>query len=433
VPTISLPADPSLEQLRKQAKELRASEPHLTLSEAQRAVAQRYGFASWPRMKHHVELVNGLSRAPDEIPVGSDPVHALLREACVTYGNDDGPDHWARARALLRSDPSLGTRTLHAAAVTNDVNAVREHLARNPHSVDALGGPFAWTPLFCLAYSCIDPDVREKTVIDTAGALLDGGADPNAGYLWHGLPTPFTVLTGVFGEGEGGPTRQPRHPHSLALARLLLERGANPNDGQALYNRMFSSADDHLELLFEFGLGRGDGGPWKARLGAALDSPSEMLDSQMRWALDHEMPERIALLEAHGVARAEPGPLDAAISVLLRGDVPAADHLAAVRASRPGLIVWAAARGRGDAIPKLVELGFDVNQRARQDTPIEHEWETALHAAVARDDIDLVRTLLALGADPDIRDERFGATPLGWAEYFEHPTLIDLLRGHTSA
>ena len=57
---------------------------------------------------------------------------------------------------------------------------------------------------------------------------LEAGADPNAGYLWHGLPTPFTVLTGVFGEGELGPVRQPRHPHSLALARLLLESRTRP-------------------------------------------------------------------------------------------------------------------------------------------------------------------------------------------------------------
>ena len=74
------------------------------------------------------------------------------------------------------------------------------------------------------------------------------------------------MLTGVFGQGELGPVRQPRHPHSLALARLLLEAGANPNDGQALYNRMFEPDNDHLELLFEFGLGAGDGGPWKARM-----------------------------------------------------------------------------------------------------------------------------------------------------------------------
>ena len=84
------------------------------------------------------------------------------------------------------------------------------------------------------------------------------------------------MLTGVFGEGELGPVRQPRHPHSLALGRLLLEAGADPNDGQALYNRMFEPGNDHLELLFEFGLGTGDGGPWRRRLGAALDTPAEM-------------------------------------------------------------------------------------------------------------------------------------------------------------
>ena len=81
------------------------------------------------------------------------------------------------------------------------------------------------------------------------------------------------MLTGAFGEGELGPVRQPRHPHSLALARLLLSAGADPNDGQALYNRMFEPGNDHLELLLEFGLGTGDGGPWRRRLGDALDSP----------------------------------------------------------------------------------------------------------------------------------------------------------------
>ena len=34
-------------------------------------------------------------------------------------------------------------------------------------------------------------------MLGAARTLLQAGADPNAGYLWHGLPTPFTVLTGV--------------------------------------------------------------------------------------------------------------------------------------------------------------------------------------------------------------------------------------------
>jgi hypothetical protein len=32
--------------------------------------------------------------------------------------------------------------------------------------------------------------------------------------------------------------------------------------------------------------------------------------------------------------------------------------------------------------------------------------------------LDLAHSLLRLGAGPDIRDQRFGSIPLGWARYF---------------
>ena len=56
-----LPVRPSLEQLRKRAKEklkdLRAGDPAATLSDAQFAIAREYGFESWPKLVHHVESV----------------------------------------------------------------------------------------------------------------------------------------------------------------------------------------------------------------------------------------------------------------------------------------------------------------------------------------------------------------------------------------
>ena len=162
---------------------------------------------------------------------------------------------------------------MHVAAAAADTGELRRILAADPGAARREGGPYRWEPLCYLAYARHDPEVSLDAVLGCARLLLDAGADPNAGYLWHGLPTPFTVLTGVFGEGELGPVRQPRHPHSIALARLLLEAGADPNDGQALYNRMFEPGNDHLELLLEFGLGAGDGGPWRRRLGDALDAP----------------------------------------------------------------------------------------------------------------------------------------------------------------
>ena len=58
-PRRRLPERPSLEQLRKQAKEhldtLRAADPSVKLAAAQHALAREYGFESWPKLVHHVE------------------------------------------------------------------------------------------------------------------------------------------------------------------------------------------------------------------------------------------------------------------------------------------------------------------------------------------------------------------------------------------
>jgi ankyrin repeat protein len=444
----------------------------LSRSTAQLTIARRYGFGSWPRLKRHVEVVNRLTRLPDEVAPIAEPVPEFLRLACLNYGNDD-PDRWRSARRILDDHPEIPQASVHAAAAVADPAQVRRFLSGDGTLASSEGGPYRWEPLFYLAYARHDPDVPLRSVLEVARLLLAYGADPNAGYLWHGLPTPFTVLTGVFGEGELGPVRQPRHPHSLALARLLLEAGADANDGQALYNRMFRPDNDHLELLFEYGLGTGDGGPWRARLGHAVDSPAELLRGQLRWAVVHGMTARVPLLVAHGVDIASPYPdgypparlaalsghpaiseylmahgaaepdlvgVDAFVAAALAGDRTAVDRLRAAdpgvvdaaRAQRPGLIGWAAANRSTASAALLVELGFDVNAMARGDVPLEQPWQTALHTAVSEGDVRMVGLLLALGADPDRRDARFDSTPLGWARYFDNDELIRLLEPVTT-
>ena len=46
--------------------------------------------------------------------------------------------------------------------------------------------------------------------------------------------------------------------------------------------------------------------------------------------------------------------------------------------------------------------------------------------------LDLARSLLRLGADPAIRDQRFASTPLGWARYFGQEQLVTLLEPLTA-
>jgi hypothetical protein len=475
---ISLPNNPDLENFRRQARRLQRAarsgdqaalellaEHHpgpvdraqLPLSAAQLVVARAYGFGSWPRLRKYFDDAAELRRDPTGDEPATDPADEFCRLACLVYSEKDGPERWAQARTLLDEHPGLVSESIAAAAAAADPDAIAAHLAGDPGAAGRVAGPHRWAPLLYLTYSRAQsgPEPADR-YLRSASLLLDAGADPNAGYLWLGLPTPFTALTGVFGEGEQGSGKQPRHPFSLPLARLLLTGGADPNDGQTLYNRMFRPDDSHLELLFEFGLGRGDGGPWKRRLGEAAETIEQMMARQIQWAIDHGFDRRVRLLIDHGVDVAAPladgrtpaehaiaaGRLDlladlraAGASVrgistseeltglLLAGERSAIDaftrdhrgSLPALLSGRPALVRQARTPA---AITALVAAGFDVNAR---------EGSTALHEAAFNGDVALIVALLTAGADPTLLDHQHRATALGWAQYAHQQAAIELL------
>jgi hypothetical protein len=69
-----LPSRPNLDHLRKQAKDLlddiQKANPGWKLADAQHAIARGYGFASWPRLKSHVESLARGPMDPDIESVG---------------------------------------------------------------------------------------------------------------------------------------------------------------------------------------------------------------------------------------------------------------------------------------------------------------------------------------------------------------------------
>ncbi|MET0454730.1 MAG: hypothetical protein ABW137_23070 [Mycobacterium sp.] len=419
----SLPNNPSLERFRRDARRLQRavrdssdaghedalamvsrhhpdgtpSEPTaFALTAAQHVVAASVGFSSWPRLRAYLRTAEDLRRDPTAAPA-EDPLSRFLSLACLTYSQNDGPQRWAAAEAVLRDHPDLQTRSLFAAAAVGDPAAVADQLADDPAGAHALGGPHGWTALFYLAAS----RVPQRDPVETARILLDAGADPEAGYLWLGLPTPFTLLTLCFGEGEAGPGRQPRHPACDVLARLFLARGADPNDAQTLYNRMFGRDDGHLRVLLEHGLGRGTGGSWHRRLGEALEGPVEMVQRQVDWARDHGFTERLQLLAAHGFADGRP---EASPSPW--------------RPERPEPPIASAATP--DGVRAVAAGGGDL------DAPF--DGHTLLHHAAWIGDVDLLRALLDCGADPNVVDAEHGATPLGWAEHGHSEATAAILR-----
>jgi ankyrin repeat protein len=439
---LSLPSNPDLERFRRDARRLqhgvRDGDPqavalvarhhpsgtglpsgraagdvrHLTLAEAQLVLARSYGFASWPRLRDYLRRSEALRRDPaavavddlidagpldprpldagplDTDPAGTDALvvdraaRAVPALACLRYDGADEPSRWARATDLLERHPDLPQRDVFVAATVGDPVCLSAHLDADAQGAVRSGGPFDWPPLLYLAYS----RVPQKDSVASARVLLDAGADPDSGYLWQGLPTPFTVLTGVFGEGESGPGRQPRHPAWRELAGLLLERGADPNDRQTLYNRMFGRDDSHLELLLDHGLGRPAGEVWAQRLGVAAETLEEMMTRQLHWAASHGFTHRTALLAKHGFTSGAARDL---------GDPPDRGH--------PGL-----------------EEGADLDAL--------RDGRTALHQAALMGDLDLIRHLLESGADPRVVDATHGTTPAHWAQWARHDEAEQLLR-----
>jgi ankyrin repeat protein len=472
MPARQLPEHPSLENLRKQAKsllrEVHAGDPtalalvqefhphadealaEFALNDAQVAVARSYGDANWTKLKQRVAAIE-YSWTPPKVDVDNDTrplADRFVDLACLNYEND-WTERRVKARELLATDSSIPQENFYAAVAVGDVAATQRFLSADPSLATKRGGPRNWEPLLYACYSRLGSTVEGHSTLAVSRILLDHGADPNAGILWAGDYL-FTALTGVFGEGERGPVNQPPHQYCFELARLLLERGADPNDSQTLYNKMFRPDNRHLELLFEFGLGGTDGGVWAGRIGEKVEENQRSMNDQLAWAVKHNFRERVVLLVEHHVdlnssenrfsrvpyeLAMVSGHRDIAEYLAEQGaakkklDAPHAFAAACISADadqarvlqsrdpklierfgthRVALLQQAAGENNLAAIRLMAELGFNLNERSRT---------TALHEAASNGHLEMVKLLIELGADPRILDGEFNARPRGWAEY----------------
>jgi ankyrin repeat protein len=440
------------------------------LNDAQRVLARSYGFPSWRKLKSYVEMIDKY-RQPE--PRSDDDANKFLRLACITYFDGDHPSRRERARQLLAKKPHIAKANIYTAAAVGDVAAVTDFLASSA-DVRAKGGPFDWEPLLYAAYSRLDSEAEEHSTLEVARILIEHGADPNAGFLWDwGGPVPclLTALTGVLGLGEDdvnrgeGPLIQPKHQHWYEFARLLLEAGADPNDNQGLYNRMQYPDDEHLKLLLEYGLGKGQGGPWFKRFfqrwpavgehaGYLPRTPADLLSYQLRWAIGAGAFDRVKLLVENGadvkgirisqvdsnqeiadylvakgakrIARTL-SPAEEFAAACNRADADRARELVASNPSLlddPGPLTSAAEDGRVDSLRLLVGLGFDVNGKAGRPWP--HDTAPLWWAAHAGQ-LDAVKLLVELGADVHAPDPNYDATPLASANYKGQRDVVEYL------
>jgi ankyrin repeat protein len=483
----ALPANPNLDWLRKAAKrrlaELRAGMPDAKLHQAQLAVAHDYGFKSWRALKAHVDAIRPISpdrdrvfaaaRAGDVEAVrrafasGFDPatrdadgrtIHQIAKELRheaielltndVQGGKIDRPEHEAQANraimvaaqsgdvaalaALLDAHPDLidalgglgfpKATALHLATQRNRHDAIRLLIARGA-DVDAREFPDNAAPLH---FAAMYGDLETVRLLVEAGADVDGkGDDPAVGVLgWatcfkevredvaayllsHGAT--LNVWTAIALDRADDLRAMIASDTSLLTARMT----RNQHRRTPLHHAAAKSRLLMVELLLELGA---DPNATDATGATALTMASqERADAAIVSAL-LASGARLDLLTAVNTRRF------AEAEAMLRGDPSrigpdGADTIA---------LHLAVSKRNIETIRWLLAHGIAVNAKR----PMWDCNHTALHMTVESDAIEIARLLLDAGADPNIHDDKFHATALGWARFFGHSDLGDLIRTH---
>jgi len=219
--------------------------------------------------------------------------------------------------------------------------------------------------------------------------LLAAGADPNAALL-----SGETVLMTAARSGDAG------------VVRYLLEAGAGTEvtAARGQTSLMWAVAQRHsdvVEVLLEHG--------------AHVDTRTVMWTEVVKTSPDPWSPEYVTEQQQGGYT-----PLLFAARV---GDLASARLLVEAGANvndvapvGTSAVVVAAHSGHGEVASYLVEQGADPDASGA--------GYTALHAAILHKDNDLVRTLLAHGADPNLTVDR--ATPVrrDAVDFYLHPSYV---------
>lgn len=387
-------------------------------------------------------------------PTLRDVQHALAREhGCVS---------WIALRERLAT-ASMATTPLDdllAAASKQDAARVAAVLDSNPHIVNDRGALGGHTGL----RTALHFGIHSFDVVQT---LLARGANPNIRDEGdNAMPLHFAVERG-----------------DLRVVRLLVEHGADvigTGDGHELevigWATCFGNGDPELvDYLLAHGavhnifsaVAMGDAEAIRA---IAKRSPADVNRAMDRTnrrrrplhlaVVKKQMSSLIALLDVGADLDATDAsgltPLDQAA---LYGEQAMADLLiergaavgvpAAVGLGRIGdlelllrndpgclspegrwahLIVRAAERAPGAVIELLIKRGASVDAVDAVDTAVDGAGGyTALHAAAWNGNEEAAAMLLKYGANPTVRDDKYCATPAGWARYAGHTAVCDVI------
>jgi len=389
-----LPDRPSLEQLRKQAKDhldaLRAADSSAKLADAQHALAQQYGFESWPKLVHHVEAMQPERRMLQPAELKSDEK--------LMWSAGRGTDVWA----------------LMQASAVGDLDEVRALIARDPSLARS---HYAYRKPLYFA-------VRENR-LDVARLLLEHDRNPldlwvdddpltiarDRGYVEMERMLTDTLATKFNASPKGEPVAAALRDRSLTRVRELLDvspelisagdRRSNQPIHWATMTRQLDAIDELLQRGADINARRMDGG-----------LPIHLANGDYFYRGWRDVPENWPTTPAHviGHLKSRGAFIDLA-TACHTGDIERVRELLAQDSSQANRVgdklgyylgagaplSNAAAVGRMDIVQLLLDHGSDPNLPEEQIAP----KGKALYSAVYNGHYEIARLLLERGAYPN--------------------------------
>jgi len=391
-PTRRLPPQPSLEQLRKQAKDLlehyRAGDPsivaevqrferrpepaHFALHDAQRVLARAYGFESWPKLKAFVDGAN-IARFAEAAKSGDlAQVRSLLAARPELVGMDraESDEHRALHYAVLRRDEPMVKLLMEAGADAR--KGIWPH--RDATSALTLACDREYSEIVAVIeeeerlrreeMSC--PNATVSPVQEQIGAAISQGDRATAMHL---LEADLSLIQACDRDGAT-PLHIAAQEMDAEVVTWLLKRRASVRKqdvrGFTALDRAALSADPRSDHAQRF--------PAVARL--LLEHGSELTVFAA-----------VALGDASRVRE-----LAASDANLLR------------RSDRNGgLLTLAVNHGQLEMVRLLLDLGADVDERTMLEELEEPttSWGMPLWYAALGNQLEITRLLLDRGADPN--------------------------------
>jgi uncharacterized protein len=454
----------TLENLRKEAKRwlkaLRADEEEARarldraypdapagpgLRDVQHALAREHGLPGWVALKDALADFALANRAHAE------RVAWFLENACPDHHVRGGPDHvMARhtAMRILSGHPEIARDSIHTAVVCGEVAEVERILSGRPQAAsekssatdtDRAGvggsgdrfkktlGPKGWEPLLYLCFTRLPLPAANDNAVAIARVLLDRGADPNAYFLAGNCR--YTPLVGVIGEGE---ENRPPHPQREALTQLLLERGAEPYDVQVLYNIHFhGNILWFLKLIHEQAVKSGRQADWEDANWSMLDMGGYGCGARylLGIAVNHNDLKLAEWCLAHGAspnaapAQAPRAPKHTLHEEALRNGLTEMAELLVRFGATPGPLVL-------EGEEAFTAACFRLDRERARALLAEHPEYLGvpgpMFAAAERDRADVVAFLLDLGMSPDVAGSH-GQRALHVAAYRDAARVATLL------